>query len=331
MSTSQQPGRVDARARPANESTADRRDSRPNPQQPGRVQQPAQPLPDAEPGSELEAPSAPGHTVRGHWRAVFWLLVSLVGGLLAYRLWTDITLALQSQPWAGFALAGLVVALLLALILALARELAAFRRLQTAWQTQQIAATALAAEDAGALRNALRPYLKMLRRREPDRVAEFEAGAADQSEAAEVQRLFETVVLAPLDAEAKRQIRRSALTVGAAVAAAPHPALDAIIVIWRAFVMVRRVAEVYGLRPTPLAALKLVKQTLINAFLAAGIDAAGNALLTQIGGGILEIVGRRFAEGMISSQRLLRLGVAATQMCRPLVRPAGRQDPLADT
>lgn len=312
-----QPGRVDAGAQPLGAKSAQSDSVKSTP---GKVEQAAQPLP--EPETDLATPASKTPAPYSHWRAVFWLLLSLLGGLLAYQLWLDISLALQAQPWVGGVLAGLGLALLLALILALARELAAFSRLQTAWATQQACDKALAGNDAEVLRQALKPYLKLVRKREPDLVMEFTAGAAEQTEAHEIQRLFEDIVLAPLDAQAKKEIRRSALTVAAAVAAAPHPALDAIIVIWRGFVMVRKVAEIYGLRPTSLAALKLVQHTLVNAFVAAGIDAAGNALLTQIGGGVLEIVGKRFAEGVISSQRLLRLGVLATDMCRPSSRRA---------
>ncbi|MEX0950748.1 MAG: YcjF family protein [Gammaproteobacteria bacterium] len=310
-----QPGRVDSGAQPlgAKSGKADSIGSTP-----GKVEQSAQPLPETE--TELAMPEPKAPAPYGHWRAVFWLLLSLLGGLLAYQLWRDISLALQAQPWAGGVLAGLGLALLLALILALARELAAFSRLQTAWATQQACDKALAGNDAEAMRQALKPHLKLLHKREPDLVMEFTAGAAGQTEAGEVQRLFEDIVLAPLDAQAKKEIRRSALTVAAAVAVAPHPALDAIIVIWRGFVMVRKVADIYGLRPTSLAALKLVQHTLVNAFVAAGIDAAGSALMTQIGGGVLEIVGKRFAEGVVSSQRLLRLGVLAIEMCRPVPR-----------
>jgi len=124
--------------------------------------------------------------------------------------------------------------------------------------------------------------------------------------------------LRQLDEEANQTVNRASLTVGAAVAIVPHPALDAIVVLWRAGVLIRRIGQIYGLAPTGLSSLRLLKHAITSAIMAAGLDAAGDVVLEEVGRGVMASTGKRVAESTVMATRLRRLGKMTQRLCRPI-------------
>jgi putative membrane protein len=249
---------------------------------------------------------------------VFWLAVVFAGAFLLYDTGRALVQVWQDGWIGGAVLTALGVALVAALAAAVTTEVRALRRLGEVGRFRDALTRALADDSDRRLRSALDPVLSLVRARKPDLVKDFNRRAKGLHEPDAVMKQFRGAVLTPLDQEARRSVRANALAVMGATAISPHPALDVVIVLWRSAVMVRRVAEVYGLRPSSLTTLKLTKEVMVSAAIAVAADPTGDLVATTLGGGLAEKISARFAEGSVSGLRALRLGVRAIEVCRPL-------------
>jgi len=262
--------------------------------------------------------AAPPPERPSRWGRVVWLFVITAAAFLLYdtgRALVDI----WSGDWiGGAALTALVVAFATALISATMIELRAIRRLGEVGRFRAALAQSLQHDSAARLRRTLQPMLSMVGARRPELVKAFGQRTQGLTENDAIMKQFRSAVLAPLDQEARRVVRANSLAVMGATAVAPHPALDVAIVLWRSTVMVRRIAEVYGLRPSGMATLVLTKQVVVSAAIAVAADPTGDIVANTLGGGLAEKISARFAEGSISGIRAMRLGARAIETCRPL-------------
>ena len=82
--------------------------------------------------------------------------------------------------------------------------------------------------------------------------------------------------------------------------------------------MIRRIAEIYGGRSSPLGAWRLTRAVLSH-LVATGAVAIGDDLIGSVAGGsVLSKISRRFGEGVVNGALTARVGVAAMEVCRPL-------------
>jgi putative membrane protein len=167
--------------------------------------------------------------------------------------------------------------------------------------------------------------------RPPQLVRFFRHRAEGQTDCAAVIRQFRGAVLAPLDREARRVVRLNAFAMLGATAVCPHPALDVAVVVWRSAAMVRRVAEIYGLRPSGLATIRLTRMVMLSAAFAMVADPANQALVDAVGGGLVERLSGRMAEGSVIGLRGLRLGIRAMDVARPLAFEPDERRTLLET
>lgn len=312
------PGRIDEAAVPLNatEAGAETQPQDP-PRAPGRVEEPAQPM--AEPAAPVDEEAAvPGGLVRAGWKRLGGALLFLLGGLLATRLGEYLAALWPQQPLVAAALGGTTVLAVVLLGLALRAEALAARRVSQIDTHRERVLQAAKTDDPATLDRQLAPQLERIAQRFPDAVAQYRAAAAESHHAADRLRLFDNLVLSQVDREVDKTIDRTALTVGAAVAIVPHPALDALVVLWRALTMVRRIAALYGLGPTRLSSLALLRHAIVSAVLAAGMETAGDLVVEEVGRGVLASGGQRLAQTAVTASRLRRLGRMTRQLCRPL-------------
>ncbi|HYE01238.1 MAG TPA: DUF697 domain-containing protein [Alphaproteobacteria bacterium] len=291
---------------------------------------PAERPPAVEPGpvrAELRPAAAaddlPALPEEGRRTAGVWL-----GAVLAAVL---LTLALLGVELAGYvggladwspALAALVAALAalaaLAAGRAVLREALALRRLRSAERLRAAVAAAERDGDAGALRRALAPALERMRPAQRAAVQDFDRWTAELDDAAAIRREFERSVLRPVDAEADVIVRAHALRAGLGAAVSPHPALDALVVLWIGLRMVRRVAEAYGLRPSALSTARLMRHCLVGGGFAGMADMAADAAVDVLAGGVAARLAAAAGETAVSATRIYRLGRRAIALCRPL-------------
>ncbi|NCO85087.1 MAG: TIGR01620 family protein [Rhodobacterales bacterium] len=251
----------------------------------------------------------------------FWgLAVSITGFVLSLAAWDYVTGLLARSPVLGAVATGLVAAFVLVLAVLALRELAAFGRLR---RLDGIHKAGIAARAAGDLGQA-RAVIARLDALYADRAETGWGRAALRERGGEVLdadallALAETQLLAPLDAEAAREVEAAARMVATVTAIVPLALADVFTALTANLRMIRRIAEVYGGRAGVLGSWRITRTVLAH-LVATGAVAVGDDLIGSVaGGGVLSRVSRRFGEGVINGALTARVGVAAIEVCRPL-------------
>lgn len=129
--------------------------------------------------------------------------------------------------------------------------------------------------------------------------------------------LAERNLVAPLDAQASREIAAAAKRVSVVVAVSPRAVLDVVFVGAQAVMLMRRIAEIYGGRPGFLGFFKLARS--VGAHLAlTGTIAVGDSMLQQVlGHGLASRVSAKLGEGVLNGLLTARVGLSAMTVCRP--------------
>jgi uncharacterized membrane protein YcjF (UPF0283 family) len=320
MSTDpRQPGPVIGDAKPI-DSTKEERASPTSetPRQPGPVLDPGVPLPPPDTVPKAASLVENERSELSIWGLVAYTTLALIAFLAIWH-WSGFLGELwQYQIWLAALLSILTTGFALALGRALFVEYRAAQRFDQLMQRNRKIETALQENRLTELQSALAQTISSLRGREPHLIAEFEeATRTREADPKDFARLFETLVLSELDKEAQAEIKRQSLIAGGAVAVLPHPALDAIVVLWRASNLIRRIGEIYGLQPTGLSSVRLMKQAITSAVLAAGLDTAGEVF----GENIVKKVFGKTAEAGVTAIRMWRLGKTTQMLCRPIPPP----------
>jgi putative membrane protein len=142
--------------------------------------------------------------------------------------------------------------------------------------------------------------------------------------------LAERNLVAPLDAQASREIAAAAKRVSVVVAVSPRAVLDVVFVGAQAIMLMRRIAEIYGGRPGILGFFKLARS--VGAHLAiTGTVAVGDSLLQQVlGHGIASRVSAKLGEGVLNGLLTARVGLSAMAVCRPTAFVTQKQPGVKD-
>jgi len=314
------PGAVDEKADPIGEpvfsQSARSPDSKPV-RDPGPVKEPAEPVsePALEQAADIEIPRV--FIESSPWKIVFllvvsagsiWLLANAAISLLAvydYSIYLGIPaiafafLVLGAIAWAGY------------------REYLALKSIDRLEHRDEKIWTALENNDLDIFRQTLNPVLGNIQKRQPVLIREYRAATENSESVQDSLNQFENIVLGRLDTEVNSLIKHTVMVGGAAVTVIPHPALDAIFILWRGQNLVRKIGIIYGLEATGLSSWRLLKHVIISAFLAATVEEFGGIALEQITHQAFAKALKPVAEGSISALRLYRLGKLAQRVCRP--------------
>ena len=277
--------------------------------------------------------AAPPTRKRFSWGTIFWSalggLVVLGGGLAVTSLIEDL---FARAAWLGTLGATLAAVAGLALAVIVAKEVASLIRLGTIEALHGRAEAAIAADDRDAARAIVRevsgvlataPQLARDRR-------DLEAHASEIIDGADLIRLAERKLMAPLDAEASRLVARTARRVSLVTAVSPRAAVDMAFVLIAAIGMIRSLAALYGGRPGMLGLIRLLRHIIAHLAVTGGL-AAGDSLIQQmLGHGIAAKLSARLGEGVLNGLLTARLGLAAIEVARPLPFAALPKPALSD-
>ena len=251
----------------------------------------------------------------------FWALtLTLLGAVVSVAAYDFVTGLIARAPLLGYAVTGIVAALVVVLLVIALREAAAFARLGRIDRLTHAARTALAEEDLRAARDVVarldalykgRPALDWGRARLAERQAE-------QFDAVSLLGLAEAELIAPLDAAARLEVEAAARQVATVTALVPIALADVVAALTANLRMIRRIAEIYGGRSGTLGSWRLTRAVLTH-LVATGAVAIGDDMIgTLAGGGLLSKLSRRFGEGVVNGALTARVGIAAIEVCRPL-------------
>jgi putative membrane protein len=134
--------------------------------------------------------------------------------------------------------------------------------------------------------------------------------------------LLETGPLAKLDESTSSIGKETAGQIVVAIAMSPWAGLDGVIVVWRSMRMVRRIAELYGLRPGVLGTVQLLRRVAQDGGTVAVANVAVAAAVAQVSdrNPLLRALAGNAAGSAVAIQRVLRLARAVGDSCRPLKR-----------
>ena len=235
-------------------------------------------------------------------------VTSLIEGLFARFQWLG---------WFGLLLAALA---LIALVAIAIRETLGLARLAAIEKLRSRAADIVASDDHSQGRALVRdllaiesgaPHLARAR-------VSLQSHLNEIIDGADLLRLAERELMAPLDREARRLVSAAAKRVSVVTAVSPRAAVDMVFVLATALMLARRLARLYGGRPGTLGLFRLMRHVISHLAITGGM-AAGDSLIQQmIGHGVAAKVSARLGEGVLNGLLTARLGLAAIEVTRPL-------------
>ena len=265
---------------------------------------------------------APAPKRRGRfWRNLaIWsggTLISLGLALAAERLIRDLFARYDWLGWVGLGVLGLFV---VAVIVLVAREVLGLLRLRTL-DALRGRATAALASDTLAQAKAVTDELLSIYSARPDLARQrelLEADAKSMLDGAELVRLTERSLMAPLDARAKALTAASARRVALVTAVSPRALIDIAFVVFESFRLARNLADLYGARPGLFGFLRLMGAILAHLAVTGGLVLTDGAVEQLVGQGLATKLSARLGEGVVNGLMTVRVGIAAIRVVRPL-------------
>jgi putative membrane protein len=257
------------------------------------------------------------------------ILISLATGLWADRLIREL---FERSEWLGWLAAGMAAIAAFAFAVILIREILAISRLASVERLRSRALDAMARNDPKAAR-AVVDELSAFVTGKPETAAGRRALADlrdDIIDGADLVRLAEAEILAPLDARAKAMILDAAKRVSLVTAVSPRALVDIVYVLFEAGRLIRRLSELYGGRPGTLGFFRLARDVLAHLAVTGAIAAGDDVVHQIVGQGLAARLSAKLGEGVVNGMMTARIGVAAMETTRPLPFAALKRPGMSD-
>jgi putative membrane protein len=285
------------------------------------------------PDDALSTPPPPVARRRSKLSSIFFssmgVLISLALGLWADQLIRDLFARADWLGWFAFCVAVIAG---LALVAIIAREAAGIFRLGSVEKLRAKAVMAVERDDPREARAVVSELTAFVASR-PETAAgrrALQSLGDDIIDGADLVRIAEAELLAPLDAKAQALILDAAKRVSIVTAVSPRALVDLAYVLFEAARLIRRLAELYGARPGTLGFIRLARDVLAH-LAVTGAVAAGDEFVHQVvGQGLAARLSAKLGEGVVNGMMTARIGVAAMETVRPLPFTALKRPGMTD-
>ena len=282
--------------------------------QPVSSREPPGPLHEATEASDPQTPSfhegLPEQAKTGHWTRLLMAFALFISSWLLYATLISLLEVWSSNLWLAIPLSIITVTFITFLVAIVLRERRAIQSIDKIRETRLQLRQCIHDDSILGVHETLKPVLGCIRMHYPEEYRQFDEAWKDRRTVQEYLLLLDNVVLSRLDKDVNNAINKASLSVAGLVAISPHPALDAVIVVFRANMLIRKIGSIYGLEPTGLSSLYLFRHLIVSAIIAAGIE--------EVGVGLTENVTKVVAEGIVSAGRMYRLGKLTKKLIRPV-------------
>lgn len=291
-------------------------------------------VPEPDPALPVPVPASLDVTRRGfRWGVLFWgatgALVLLAIALGIFDLIKDFFSRNAELGWLGLALTG-IAGLSLAVIGA--REAAGLMRLANVEHLHARAEDVIASDDrddGGALVKDLLALTHKMPRLARAR-ANLQGHLGDIIDGADLVRLAERELMAPLDRQARGLITASVMRVSVVTAVSSRASIDMLFVLVNFLNLLRKLSYLYGVRPGTLGMLRLLRHVISHLVLTGGLATSDSLIQQLLGHGIAAKLSARLGEGLLNGLLTARLGLATIDVVRPLPFAALPRPTLSD-
>ena len=255
------------------------------------------------------------------WGGLFWTsLLSLLG--LAFTMWAaqfieGLFARTPALGYFGLALAGLAALALLALLI---RELRGISRQRHIARMHMDIAKARETDDRKAARALMGELVSLYGARADtargrSHVEELRSEIVDGRDLIDIA---ERELMLPLDERVSYEIAAASKRVSVVTAISPRAIVDLLFILAQSVRLVRRIAEIYGGRPSSLGFLRILKSVGAHLAITGGM-AVGDSIVQQVvGHGLAARLSARLGEGILNGMLTARVGISAMAVCRPM-------------
>ena len=148
----------------------------------------------------------------------------------------------------------------------------------------------------------------------------------------ELLKEVENKVFTVRDEKAKEIIRSVALQTAVSTAISPIALVDAFIMFWRSWFLVKEIAKIYGFRPNLVNTMKLFRKSIQNMTISASIEVADDLLIEMggLGSFALEKISKTLLQAFSNGILVLRFGYSVMETCRPLTLDKTRKQSIVE-
>ncbi|WP_218354415.1 DUF697 domain-containing protein [Alteromonas lipotrueiana] len=143
---------------------------------------------------------------------------------------------------------------------------------------------------------------------------QFQHTVTDDMTSAELVRLYERMVMIPVNEKAQAVVKRESLTSGSLVFVSPNHLIQTFAIVWISLRTIRRVAQVYGLRPATAGNWKLLTIVAQNLAAQSIFDLTTDEIANQISGSLTARFVENSAEAVAAGALNVRLGKALIRL-----------------
>ncbi|MBX9444236.1 TIGR01620 family protein [Dickeya chrysanthemi] len=244
--------------------------------------------------------------------ALFGISALAQGGRSLYQAWS-------SQDW--IALGGVAAGILIigAGVGSLAVEWRRLYRLRQRAETRDHARELLASHGTGRARAFCEQLARQagLETGHPA-LLRWQASLHDTHNDREIMALYAHLVQPTLDAQARREISRSAAESALMIAVSPLALADMAFIAWRNLRLVNRIARLYGIELGYFSRIRLFRLVLLNVAFAGASELVREIGMDWMSQDLAARLSARAAQGLGAGLLTARLGIRAMELCRPL-------------